>query len=84
MMLPGKNYRQKLTVALLLLLPLFPATLFADEFSPALLEITERDGGWIDVIWKVPRIEDRTLALTPVLPAFPDQSRFLIPRDHIH
>ncbi len=45
-----------------------PITLVADEFRPALLEIHEREGGWVDVIWKVPRIEDRILALTPVLP----------------
>ena len=47
-----------------------PITAIADEFRPALLEIHEHEGGWIDVTWKVPRIEDRTLALTPVLPAF--------------
>ena len=69
-MLPGKNYRQKMTVALLLLLPLFPATLFADEFSPALLEMTERDGGWVDVIWKVPTRGKRVLPLVPILPDF--------------
>ncbi len=47
-----------------------PSALLADEFRPALLEIHEREGGWVEVIWKVPRIADRTLALTPVLPAF--------------
>ena len=59
-----------LAVVTLLALLACPITAIADEFRPALLEIHEREGGWIDVTWKVPRIEDRTLALTPVLPAF--------------
>jgi len=70
MMRPGKNYRQKMAVVLLLLLPLFPATLFADEFSPALLEMIERDGGWVDVTWKVPTRGERVLPLVPILPDF--------------
>jgi hypothetical protein len=47
-----------------------PTCGLADEFSPALLEITERDGGWVDVTWKVPLRGDRALTLTPVLPDF--------------
>jgi len=69
-MLPGKNYWQKVAVALMLLLPIFPTTLFADEFSPALLEITEQDGGWVDVIWKVPTRGEQALPLAPILPDF--------------
>jgi hypothetical protein len=46
----------------------------ADEISPALLEITEREGGWVDVTWKIPvkqaNQELRGLGLTPVLPEF--------------
>jgi hypothetical protein len=42
----------------------------ADEFRPALLEITEREDGWVDVTWKVPVRADRVLALTPILPEF--------------
>ena len=57
-------------VLLLLLVP-FPA--LADEFRPALLEITEREGGWVDVTWKVPTMGEQVLALTPVLPEFLEQ-----------
>ncbi len=42
----------------------------ADEFRPALLEIVERDGGWVDVTWKVPMRSDKVLAVKPVLPDF--------------
>lgn len=44
--------------------------IFADEFRPALLEIAEREGGWVEVNWKVPVIGDGVLALTPVMPEF--------------
>lgn len=64
------KHAQKLAALLLLLLPAFPTVLFADEFSPALLEINEREGGWVDVTWKVPTRGDRVLALMPVLPDF--------------
>ena len=42
----------------------------ADEISPALLDIEEREPGWVDVIWKIPVKKDRGLGLTPVLPEF--------------
>jgi hypothetical protein len=42
----------------------------ADEIRPALLQIDEREGGWIDVTWKIPVRQDRGLGLTPVLPDF--------------
>jgi hypothetical protein len=40
----------------------------ADEIRPALLEITERDGGRVDVVWKKPALGDRTLSMDPVFP----------------
>jgi len=57
-------------VCLLLALAAFPAVIKADEISPALLELTEREGGWVDVTWKIPTKQDRGLGLTPVLPEF--------------
>jgi hydrogenase/urease accessory protein HupE len=59
-----------LMVALLVCSILCPMALRADEFRPAMLEITEREGGWIDVNWKVPMKGEKTLAITPVLPDF--------------
>lgn len=47
-----------------------PSLTFADEFAPALLQIDERDGGWVDVTWKIPVRQNRGLGLTPVLPDF--------------
>ena len=46
----------------------------ADEIRPALLEITERDGGWVDVVWKKPALGDRVLRLEPVFPEFFEQA----------
>lgn len=40
----------------------------ADEFRPALLEISETQPGWYVVTWKVPTQNGRPLALNPVLP----------------
>jgi hypothetical protein len=65
--------RKRLTAGVLLLLLTAPMTLLADEFRPALLEINEREGGWVDVVWKVPMRGDQVLALTPVLPDFLEQ-----------
>ncbi len=45
-----------------------PALAMAHEIRPALLEIVEREGGRLDVTWKVPTRGRRALALTPVLP----------------
>jgi hypothetical protein len=56
-------------VACLVLL-LAPFVAQADEFRPALLEITERDDGWVDVSWKVPLLQGKPVAVTPVLPEF--------------
>jgi len=55
---------------MLLALPLFSGAVLADEIRPALLELTEREGGWVDVLWKVPMRGDQALALRPVLPEF--------------
>ncbi len=45
-------------------------SLSADEFRPALLEVTEREGGWIEVTWKVPMLGEKVLAISPVFPEF--------------
>ena len=52
----------------LLMSPLMSA--FADEIRPALLEINEREGGWVDVTWKVPMRGNQVEKLTPILPDF--------------
>jgi hypothetical protein len=46
------------------------AGVLADEFRPAMLDITERDDGWVDVTWKVPVRQNKTVDVTPVLPDF--------------
>jgi hypothetical protein len=65
-----KFLKQRFAGAVLLLLFSVPLTLLADEFRPALLEINEREGGWVDVTWKVPTMGEQVLALTPVMPDF--------------
>lgn len=45
-----------------------------DEIRPALLEITEHEGGRVDVVWKKPALGDRTLSLEPVFPEFFEQA----------
>ena len=70
-MMPGRAlWRQKAVACLLFILPLCSTALLADEFRPALLEITEREGGWVDVTWKVPMLGGRVAELTPILPDF--------------
>ncbi len=64
---------QHLVACLLCILPAWSTALLADEFRPALLEISERDGGWVDVTWKVPMKGDLVEDLTPVLPDFLEQ-----------
>ena len=61
---------RSLNACLLFGLLLAPLGAFADEIRPALLEIDEREGGWIDLVWKVPRRGDRVEELTPILPEF--------------
>ena len=60
----------RLALALLLVLPVIPSSLFADEIAPALLQIIERESGWVDVTWKIPVKNNRGLGLTPLLPEF--------------
>jgi len=57
----------RLFLALLLAVPI---GVHADEIRPAMLEIIERDNGWVDVTWKVPILQNAPLPLTPVLPEF--------------
>ena len=65
--------RQRFSAGVLLVLLAIPCAVLADEFRPALLELNERDGGWVDLTWKVPMRGDQVLALTPVLPQFLEQ-----------
>jgi len=60
----------RMALVLLLVLPVIPSSLFADEIAPALLQIIERESGWVDVTWKIPVKGDRGLGLTPLLPEF--------------
>jgi hypothetical protein len=64
------KHRCMLLACALVVLLASPSIVIADEFRPALLEVTEREGGWVDVTWKVPTLGDRVLSLTPVLPQF--------------
>jgi hydrogenase/urease accessory protein HupE len=45
----------------------------ADEFRPALLEITQTESAWYSVRWKVPLQNGRPLAISPVLPEHLEQ-----------
>ena len=65
--------RLGLVTTLWLLMLGMPFTLQADEFRPALLTISEKEGGWVDITWKVPAMGEQVLALTPVLPEFLQQ-----------
>ena len=53
-----------------LALLLLPGRATGDEFRPAYLQLTERDGATYDVLWKVPAIDERTTLR--VRPVFPD------------
>ena len=44
------------------------ATTLADEFRPALLEITESEPGWYAVLWKVPLQNGKALDISPIFP----------------
>jgi hypothetical protein len=68
-----ERQRPSLAIGVFLLLLTSAFELLADEFRPALLELNERDGGWVDLTWKVPMRGDQVLALTPVLPEFFEQ-----------
>ena len=66
----GRFISSGLATCLIFLFVVAPEIAVADEISPALLEISEREGGWVDVIWKIPVKQGRGLGLTPVLPEF--------------
>ncbi len=69
-MAAGFKLRVQWMTCLLPLLMVFSFALPADEFRPALLEVNENEGGWVDINWKVPTLGEKVLALTPVLPGF--------------
>ncbi len=48
-------------------------TVVADEFRPALLEITETQPGWYSVLWKVPLQNGQPLAISSKMPAHFEQ-----------
>jgi len=60
----------KLAACLLPILLALSSELIADEFRPALLEVEEQEGGWVEVTWKVPTLGEQVLAITPLMPAF--------------
>jgi HupE/UreJ protein len=64
------KFRLKLACCLVLFLLALSFELSADEFRPALLEVTEQEGGWVEVTWKVPTLGEQVLAITPVMPEF--------------
>jgi hypothetical protein len=47
---------------------LAPQSALADEFRPALLQLTETEQNWYSVIWKVPIKNGQTVAIAPSLP----------------
>jgi len=59
-----------LALVLFLMLSVLPTVSFADVFAPALLQVNENKGGWVDITWKIPVRQNRGLGLTPVLPEF--------------
>jgi HupE / UreJ protein len=69
-MTAASNFRLKLVACLVLVLLALSFELSADEFRPALMEVTEQEGGWVEVTWKVPTLGEQVLAITPVMPEF--------------
>ena len=74
--------RYKPVAFLLLILLAMSFKLSGDEFRPALLEVTEQEGGWVEVTWKVPTLGEKVLAITPIMPEFfkpfgPGSNRFV-------
>ena len=60
--------RPLVSIALLIGYILLMPTVLADEFRPALLEITETGPEWYSVRWKVPLQNGQALAISPKLP----------------
>jgi len=70
-MMRTRNFQRQFpfrAALLSVLLAACPIALLADEFRPALLELTEQENGWVEVTWKVPAKQEKALAITPVLP----------------
>lgn len=61
--------RQIICILFLACCSLTASKAFADEFRPAVLEITETESSWYSVTWKVPMQNGRPLQISPVLPA---------------
>ena len=55
-------------VILVLVSILSMPTILADEFRPALLEISETQPGWYSIKWKVPLQGGRLLWIGPIFP----------------
>jgi len=68
------SHKGSLLLFLLLACSAWTGITRADEIRPALLEITEREGGWVDVVWKKPATGDLVLSLEPVFPEFFEQA----------
>ena len=69
-MIAADKFRLTLLRFLVLVMLALSFDLSADEFRPALLELTEQEGGWVEVLWKVPTRGEQVLAITPVMPDF--------------
>ncbi|MEH6616545.1 MAG: HupE/UreJ family protein [Porticoccus sp.] len=69
-MTAASKFRLKLAWCLVLFLLTLSFESSADEFRPALLEVTEQEGGWVEVTWKVPTLGEQVLAITPIMPEF--------------
>jgi hypothetical protein len=68
--LGGEGRSPVLALALALTWLLSPLAASADELRPALLQISELEQGWVEVVWKVPMRGNEVEDLTPVLPDF--------------
>lgn len=64
-------------LALLFLCIGFATSAVADNFSPAFLQLTERNATTYDVRWKTPARDEQTVL--PVQPLFPAGTKFVVP-----
>ena len=64
----GTYFSAQWLIAAVVSVFVFTSDLPAHEIRPALLQITEREPGWFDVMWKVPMRGDMMLRLEPQLP----------------
>jgi hydrogenase/urease accessory protein HupE len=64
-----KQIKHILFLAMMVIAILFATKSEAHEIRPALLNITETEPGWFEVMWKVPIFEGEVLDVTPVFPA---------------